>query len=314
MSKMYENNLKYVINNKTALIIVDPQNDFALPTGSLYVPNAEEAIEGIKNLRLGRYFDSSAVFTHIVATYVTQDWHPTDHVSFHSNNPGTELFQTIILPDGTEQKMWPTHCVQGSEGAEFIPGIVREGDIIIRKGCNKNVDSYSGFGSEDRVQEITPLLDSLREKKITHVIVVGLAFDYCVSYTAKDAVKNGFKTCVVRAASRGVSTESCLKEEAHMRDAGVKFDDEIFGGISEFISTSYYPCAIHGETQGHYCIPCQREQIAVEMTKIAYTNTETAYDTMRRSGDNWRVYLIQEHIKKTTEALEKVAKILNREI
>ena len=197
-----------------ALILVDPQFDFGNPAGALYVPGGEAVIPTLNALRA--HLSGATV-------YITQDWHPSDHISFAANNPGTKPLEEIRLPDGTLQTMWPAHCVQGSSGAAFLDGLhIYPTDIVIPKGTKQDVDSYSGFGSQDGVKEVTPLLASLRQKGIRHVVVAGLAFDYCVSYTAKDAVKYGFEVCVVREATKGICPEQCAKEEALMKEMGIE--------------------------------------------------------------------------------------------
>lgn len=199
---------------RCALIIVDPQNDFGSSDGALYVPKGEEIVEAINVLRKTLQEDLAAVF-------ITQDWHPENHVSFVTNNPGTNLFETIELPDGTKQKMWPPHCVQGSIGADFLEGLdVKRTDTIIPKGTKTDADSYSGFGSADGTSERTILLPLIREMGITHAIVVGLALEYCVSYTVKDACRNGIKTCVYLPACRGISVDDCATEMAEMTGMG----------------------------------------------------------------------------------------------
>jgi len=198
----------------TALILVDPQFDFGNAAGALYVPGGEGVVPEINALRAR--LPGATV-------YITQDWHPSDHISFATNNPGTKPLEEIRLPDGTLQTMWPVHCVQGSSGAAFLGGLQRDStDIVIPKGTKQDVDSYSGFGSQDGVKEVTPLLASLRSKSITDVLVVGLAFDYCVSYTAKDAAKHGFKVSVIRSATKGICPEQCAKEEALMKELGIE--------------------------------------------------------------------------------------------
>ncbi len=200
-----------------ALIIVDPQLDFC-PGGSLAVAGGDEVMPVINKLR-------ASLKPNLVI--ITQDWHPADHTSFAANNPGAELFKTRA--DG--QMMWPTHCVQGSEGAKFHPGLTREvGDIIIQKGTLKDVDSYSAFGSADAVREVgkavkmreeTPLAKILAASNVEEVYVVGLAFDYCVAATAKDAAILGMRTIVIREATRAVSEESAKKAESEMLALGV---------------------------------------------------------------------------------------------
>lgn len=121
----------------------------------------------------------------------TRDWHPSKHVSFAANNPGTKVLQTIRLHDtGVDQVMWPVHCVQGSTGAKFHKNLnVRPNDIIVSKGTYERVDSYSGFGS---LPEVTELEKILRENHIERVYCVGLAYDYCVGATALDAAARNF--------------------------------------------------------------------------------------------------------------------------
>jgi nicotinamidase/pyrazinamidase len=132
------------------------------------------------------------------------------------------LFTEHTLSGGNKQMMWPVHCQVGTLGHEFLPGLLQEvNDIVVQKGTNSNVDSYSGFGSEDFISEITSLDRQLRRHDIKYVVIGGLAFDYCVSATAKDAARLGYFTIVVRSATRGISAESCQREENLMRSAGV---------------------------------------------------------------------------------------------
>ena len=202
----------------TALIIVDPQFDFGDPSGALYVPNGLMVVKTINALR-------HSLNPQMVV--ITQDYHPQDHVSFVTNNPGTSQFSQITLPDGTVQTMWPPHCVQGTSGAAFLNGLdILDTDTIVRKGQNKNVDSYSGFGSPDGVKENTHLDMYLKAKDIKNVVVCGLALDYCVSYTARDAAKYGFKVCVYTPACRGIKPETCAAEIELMKAAGVTIADD----------------------------------------------------------------------------------------
>lgn len=165
---------------KSALIIVDVQNDFC-DGGSLEVKGGSDIVPLINEIREKYKFDE---------IYLTSDWHPDDHCSFAKNNPGSELFKAVVLPKtNVTQVMWPTHCVAGTKGAEFHPKLVVDPkDRIIRKGQNVDWDSYSGFGMED---DETSLGKDLSESKIEKVFVVGLAFDYCVGNTALDAAKKG---------------------------------------------------------------------------------------------------------------------------
>lgn len=200
---------------RVALIVIDAQNDFGRKTGALYVPGGEQVVPVINSLRV------ALKDVGVNDVVLTQDWHPADHMSFAKNNPGSRLGTEIDLPNGTKQMMWPAHCVQGSSGADFLDDLViAESDFIVQKGSG-SVDSYSGFGSADRVSEITPLLDHLKRLHITHVVIAGLAYDYCVSYTARDAAHHGFQTCVVRSACMGISPVSSNVETALMLEAGV---------------------------------------------------------------------------------------------
>jgi len=202
---------------KTAFIQVDPQVDFGNVGGALYVPGGEEIIDELNTLRIA--LDKARVLQCVV---LTQDSHPIDHISFHVNNPGSVLFKEYTLSSGIKQMMWPVHCQIGTLGHEFLPGLLQDvTDIVVQKGTNKNVDSYSGFGSEDFVSEITSLDRNLRSLDIKYVVIGGLAFDYCVSATAKDAARLGYFTIVVSSATRGISPESCEREENLMRTSGV---------------------------------------------------------------------------------------------
>jgi len=207
---------------RTALIIVDPQYDFGNPNGALYVPCGEDVIPEINRLRQRlRAIDVKDVF-------LTQDWHPSNHMSFVSNNPGTEVNDTILTADGSLQTMWPPHCIQGTRGAEFLAGLDREpSDIVIQKGTSPLVDAYSGFGSVDGLKSVTTLMEHLCSKNITRLVIVGLAFDYCVGYTARDAASFGFRTCVVRSATRGISKRTCDTEENLMFVKGVTIAETI---------------------------------------------------------------------------------------
>jgi len=178
--------------DRSALIIVDMQNDFS-PGGSLPAEGGDEIVELINSLQ--------EEFDLVVAT---QDWHPQNHGSFASNHPNREPGQTIDL-NGLEQRLWPDHAVQGSKGAEFVPGLNQSRIArVFKKGTNPEVDSYSGFF--DNGQRGDTGLDAyLKEQGVTEVYVVGLALDYCVKFTAMDAERIGFDTTVVVDASRPVA-------------------------------------------------------------------------------------------------------------
>ena len=197
----------------TALLIIDIQRDF-VEGGALAVPDGNAVVPKINELRTG--LKNSLVI-------MSQDWHPQNHTSFYTNNAGAVPFSLVELPSGP-QVMWPPHCVQDSIGAEFIFGFHHhETDIHIQKGLNPSADSYSAFGdaSPGHTMEQTHLEATLHDNSINTVVVCGLALDYCVSYTAKDAAAAGFKTYVVLDACRGISKESIDKEVKLMTDAGV---------------------------------------------------------------------------------------------
>ena len=182
---------------KTALIIVDVQNDFC-PGGSLAVEQGDQTVPIINRLQ--------GEFDLVVAT---QDWHPQNHSSFKSNSP-----------DG----IWPDHCVQGTAGAELVSALdTTRIARVFRKGTDIEIDSYSGFFDNDH-RHSTGLGEFLREQEITDVFVVGLATDYCVKFTALDAAGEGFTTTLIVDATRGVEVEPGDVERAiqEMRDAGVK--------------------------------------------------------------------------------------------
>lgn len=202
--------------HKKALLIIDVQNDFipkeSSGTGSLAVGEGDRIIPIINKLR-EKHFDMIAL---------TIDWHPRDHVSFQSNNTGSELFQPFTLPNGSEQVMWPDHCVQNSEGAKLHKDlIVKDTDFKVYKGVEQNVDSYSGFYGNDGITK-TNLEEAFDKAGITELEIVGLAYDYCVGFSALDAKKLGFITTVIKEATRGVAPESSAEREKQMIEAGVR--------------------------------------------------------------------------------------------
>ena len=178
---------------KKALIIVDVQNDFC-DGGSLAVPGANEIIPYINHLTKENEYDQ---------IILTQDWHPSHHKSFASNN-NRKIGETIIL-NGVPQFMWPDHCVQGSFGAEFHKDLyIPENAHIIQKGKNPEIDSYSGFQDNNHFMK-TGMEDFLRYHDIGLVEVVGLALDYCVKFTCMDALKLDFITCLHFNGTRAVN-------------------------------------------------------------------------------------------------------------
>lgn len=191
------------------LLVIDVQNDF-LPGGALAVPRGDEVVPAINRL--------AAAFDHVV---LTQDWHPADHVSFAVNHPGTAPFQTLALPYG-EQVLWPAHCVQGEAGAELHRGLaITHARLLIRKGHQRDVDSYSAFVEADRTTP-TGLAGYLREHGVRRVVCVGLATDYCVAWSALDARAAGFEAVVVEDACRAIDLNGSLADAwARMSAAGV---------------------------------------------------------------------------------------------
>lgn len=174
-----------------ALIIIDVQNDFC-PEGQLAVSGGNEVVPIINQLM--KKFDK------VIAT---QDWHPADHTSFSSNNSGTVPMDMIDL-NGIMQVMWPDHCVQGTTGAEFHSDLnVNPIDLILRKGTNRNLDSYSAFLENDQQTE-TGLTHYLKGLGIKDLYFAGLATDYCVYFSAMDAKDAGFNASVIIDACRGV--------------------------------------------------------------------------------------------------------------
>ena len=174
-----------------ALIIVDLQHDF-IPGGKLAVPLGDQIIPLVNALQ-----DS---FSLVVAT---QDWHPPNHKSFASNHDGKKPFEKIML-HGLEQILWPDHCIQGSVGAEFHSKLnMNSVEGIFRKGMDPEIDSYSGF-FDNGYKKSTGLAGYLRERKVQKVYLCGLAADYCVAYTAKDALKENFETYIIEDATRAI--------------------------------------------------------------------------------------------------------------
>jgi len=196
---------------KTALIVVDMQNDF-MEGGALAVGGAKELIPYVNQAMADTRFD---------VVVATQDWHPPNHGSFGSNHEAHEVGEVIDL-NGLDQILWPDHCVQGTEGAEFVDGLDTSlFDEIFQKGTNPEVDSYSGFYDNGH-REDTGLADWLREQDITAVAVVGVATDYCVKFTALDAVEEGFETEMLHNLSKGVnlSEGDVAKAMEEMKEAG----------------------------------------------------------------------------------------------
>lgn len=197
------------ISPRTALLVIDVQNDF-IPGGQLAVPEGDRIVPLINRL--------AEQFKQVV---IAQDWHPAGHASFASSHPGRQPYEVIQLPYG-EQTLWPDHCIQGSRGADFHSGLnLPHAQLIIRKGCNPDIDSYSAFLEADRATT-TGLAGYLKERGIDTVYMVGLALDFCVMFSALDARAAGFNTFVVLDACRAIDMNGSLASAIErMQVAGV---------------------------------------------------------------------------------------------
>lgn len=186
-----------IAHDDAALIVVDVQNDFC-GGGALAVPDGDEVVPVVNRL-IER-------FRHVV---LTQDWHPAGHLSFASSHPGKEPYDTVQLDYG-EQILWPDHCVQGTNGAEFHPDLRwRTAELVIRKGFRREIDSYSTFFENDG-RTPTGLAGYLRERDIDRIYLAGLATDFCVRWSAEDGRRLGFEVTVIRDACRGIDIEGSV--------------------------------------------------------------------------------------------------------
>jgi nicotinamidase/pyrazinamidase len=193
-----------------ALLIVDMQNDFC-PGGALAVPEGDEVVPVINDL--------ANEFDHVLQT---QDWHPAGHQSFASSHPQHDPYDVIEVDYG-EQVLWPDHCVQGTEGAEFHPDLdTTHTELVLRKGFRPEIDSYSAFFENDG-ETRTGLTAYLRERGIDTLFLCGLAADFCVKWSAVDGRKEGFDVFVVEDATRGIDQDGSLAAAwKEMNDAGVQ--------------------------------------------------------------------------------------------
>lgn len=197
-------------NENTALLMIDIQNDFCLG-GALAVADGDEVV-GVVNAMQEDY----------PVRILTQDWHPQNHMSFAANHDGADPFTMTKMSYG-DQVLWPTHCVQASEGAEFHKDLVTDSaDLIIRKGYNPQIDSYSAFFENDK-KTPTGLAGYLNERGIKNLVLTGLATDFCVYYSAMDALKCGFDATLVLAACRAIDMDGSLDAAMEaMNEAGIK--------------------------------------------------------------------------------------------
>lgn len=205
--------MTHYLNKGSALIRIDIQYSF-LPAGALPVPNAEQIIEP-----LNRLSHHAARGGCIVVD--TQDWHPPNHKSFASNHKGKKPFETVEMPYGT-QVLWPDHCVAGMWSADLCSWLDTDmTSLTIRKGMNPDLDSYSAFYENDRTTS-TGLAGYLRERGVERVFLAGLAFDYCVGYSALDAASLGFETVVLLDLCRAIAPATETEMTERLLEAGVR--------------------------------------------------------------------------------------------
>ncbi len=192
------------------LLVVDVQNDFC-SGGALAVADGDAVVEPIHRV--------APLFQHII---LTQDWHPRHHTSFASEHPGKQAFDTVELSYGP-QTLWPPHCIQGTQGAEFHAALqLPQAELILRKGCDAQIDSYSAFYENDH-ETPTGLAGYLRERGLTRVFLAGLAYDYCVGYSALDARRLGLPAAILRDACRAIDLNgSVARMEAEFARARVE--------------------------------------------------------------------------------------------
>ena len=201
------------ITANDVLVVVDMQNDFC-PGGALAVADGDAVIEAIHRVALR--------FEHVI---LTQDWHPAEHSSFASSHAGKKPFEQVELSYGV-QTLWPDHCVQGSKGAEFHPALhLPQAELILRKGFRPQIDSYSAFFENDRATP-TGLGGYLEERDLRRVFLTGLAYDFCVGYSAIDARRLGLEAVVLRDACRAIDLDGSVgKIEAGFAAYGVAVVD-----------------------------------------------------------------------------------------
>jgi nicotinamidase/pyrazinamidase len=195
-----------------ALLIVDIQNDF-LPWGALPVPDGDQIIGVVNSLQ-----------PHFDLVVATQDWHPENHGSFASAHEGAKPFEMGVL-GGLDQVLWPDHCVQGTRGADFAESLQKNAiEAIFRKGTDPSIDSYSGFFDNGK-QKDTGLAAYLKGRGVTQVFLAGLAGDFCVGFTALDAISQGFETILIEDATRPIDPDGFEKMKSEIVSKGGKVID-----------------------------------------------------------------------------------------
>jgi len=191
-----------ITGDNDVLVVIDVQNDFC-PGGALAVPHGDEVVLVVNRLA-GR-------FRNVV---LTQDWHPSEHLSFASTHPGRRPYETITATYGA-QVLWPDHCIQATPGAEFHNSLsVPHASLILRKGIHHSIDSYSAFYENDHMTP-TGLVGYLRERGLTRIFLAGLAFDFCVRYSAEDAHRAGFTVFVIEEACRAIDVDGSVAASHH---------------------------------------------------------------------------------------------------
>jgi nicotinamidase/pyrazinamidase len=208
----------FLAEKKVGVIVVDVQGDFTTwKQGSLAAPGTDQAfVMKVQNA-------TKELVGKGLLAFGTQDWHPADHVSFHTNHPGRKAFEVIKI-NGRTQVLWPPHCVQGTRNARVLV----DNNLflaVVKKGKDPEYDSYSGFQDDGGVK--TEMDQILKRNGITRLVVYGIATDYCVKATAMDALNNGYKVTVVEELSKGVApdtTEAALQE---MKEKGIKIVKEL---------------------------------------------------------------------------------------
>ncbi|HRO10907.1 bifunctional nicotinamidase/pyrazinamidase [Amaricoccus sp.] len=198
------------LTSADGLIVIDLQNDFC-PGGALAVAEGDLVVPLVNRIA-----------PRFAVTVLTQDWHPAEHMSFAANHPGAAPFSSIAMPYGA-QVLWPVHCVQGTPGADFHPDLeTRTADLVLRKGFRPEIDSYSAFYENDH-KTPTGLAGYLNDRGVRRVWLAGLATDFCVSWSAIDALAHGFEVVLLEDACRAIDLEGSLEAAMRqMRSGGVR--------------------------------------------------------------------------------------------
>ena len=198
------------LTSTDALVVIDVQNDFC-PGGALAVAEGDLVVPLVNRIAPG-----------FAVRVFTQDWHPADHMSFAASHPGAAPFSSVEMPYGP-QVLWPVHCVQGTPGAAFHPDLeTGAADLVVRKGFRPEIDSYSAFFENDHVTP-TGLAGYLRDRGVRRVWLAGLATDFCVSWSAIDAVAHGFEVTVLEDACRAIDLDGSLDTALRqMRSGGIR--------------------------------------------------------------------------------------------